>query len=53
LQEEGIEPADVEIEDKDVAMALYEEVRAARETEWDQPLKWAQLVHYSACAIAV
>jgi tetratricopeptide (TPR) repeat protein len=38
----------VEIEDKDVAMALHEAIRVARETDWDQPLKWAQFVHYGA-----
>lgn len=39
---------DAEIEDKDVAVALHEAVRAAREMDWDQPLKWAQFVHYGA-----
>jgi CHAT domain-containing protein len=39
---------DAEIEDRDVAMALHEAVNAVRGTEWDQPLKWAQYVHYEA-----
>jgi CHAT domain-containing protein len=40
--------ADVEIEDKEVAMASHEAINAVREKEWDQPLKWAQFVHYGA-----
>ena len=37
-----------EVEDIDVAMALHESIRAVRSTDWDQPLKWAQFVHYGA-----
>jgi len=39
---------DAEIKDKDIALALHKAVSAVRETEWDQPLKWAQFVHYGA-----
>jgi len=37
-----------EMGDKAIAMALHEAVRAARARDWDQPLKWAQFVHYGA-----
>jgi len=37
-----------EMKDRAIAMALHEAVRAAREIDWDQPLKWAQFVHYGA-----
>ena len=39
---------DTEVEDIDVATALHESIRAVRSTDWDQPLKWAQFVHYGA-----
>ena len=39
---------DGKIEDNDIALALHEAVNATRETDWDQPLKWAQFVHYGA-----
>jgi CHAT domain-containing protein len=39
---------DAKIEDKDIALALHQAVSAARDGEWDQPLKWAQFVHYGA-----
>jgi hypothetical protein len=29
-------------------MASHEAINAVREKEWDQPLKWAQFVHYGA-----
>jgi CHAT domain-containing protein len=35
-------------EDKDVALALHEAVGATREMDWNQPLTWAQFVHYGA-----
>jgi tetratricopeptide (TPR) repeat protein len=48
FQRAKIEDKDVEIEDEDVAMALHEGVRAARERDRDKPLEWAQFVHYGA-----
>lgn len=36
------------VEDKDIAMALHESVRKERATLWNQPLKWAQFVHYGS-----
>ncbi|CZR51372.1 uncharacterized protein PAC_01247 [Phialocephala subalpina] len=39
---------DIETMDEDVALALHEAVSAVREMECDQPLKWAQFVHYGA-----
>jgi len=35
-----------EMDDKGIAMALHVAVRAARKIDWNQPLKWAQFVHY-------
>jgi CHAT domain-containing protein len=39
---------DTEVEDIDIATALHESIGAVRATDWDQPLKWAQFVHYGA-----
>ncbi|EDU47780.1 CHAT domain containing protein [Pyrenophora tritici-repentis] len=39
---------DGKMEDNDIASALQKAVSTIREKEWDQPLKWAQFVHYGA-----
>lgn len=37
-----------EVGDRDIVTALHLAVASAREQDWDQPLLWAQFVHYGA-----
>lgn len=42
------ETRQAEIEDRVVAIALQRSVEAVLAAYWDQPLKWAQFVHFGA-----